>query len=130
MSNSQQHGIPSEHNAYLKYKMVAVSASRQNWRFDTHINWKEWWCLNIILLKVFLLFWKFFFFQEFSCTFKKKGKLMKLKELVFPLLKVPIEDILELPNVSHLVAFDITVLAKNSFPFDNLTPTWSTEVIS
>jgi len=55
---------------------------------------------------------------------------MKLNELVFPLLKVPIEDILELPNVSHLVAFDITVLAKNSFPFDNLTPTWSTEVIS
>jgi hypothetical protein len=28
-----------------------------------------------------------------------------------------------IPNVSHLVAFDITFLAKNSFPLDSLTPT-------
>lgn len=27
------------------------------------------------------------------------------------------------PNVSHLVAFDIIVLAKNSLPFESLTPT-------
>lgn len=73
-------------DAYLKYKMMAVSASRQDWGFDTHMNWKEWWCLNIILLEVSLLFWKLFIFQELSCTFKKRklNTAIKTERASFP----------------------------------------------
>jgi hypothetical protein len=50
------------------------------------MNWKEWWCLNIILLEVSLLFWKLFIFQELSCTFKKRklNTAIKTERASFP----------------------------------------------
>jgi hypothetical protein len=70
---------------------------------------------------------------------KSTAKLKQMKDIVtskhdrdtLSRLKVSLKHICaELPNVSHLVAFDITVLAKNSFPFDNLTPTCSNKMFS
>jgi hypothetical protein len=113
-------------NAYLKYKMVAISTSRQNRGFDTHMDRKEWWRFHIILLEVFLLFRKLFVFQEFSWHFEERkliASTSKTERASFICMEVILKNnFAGLPNVSHLVALDITVLANNCFPFDNVTP--------
>lgn len=59
------------YSQYLKNKMMAICLGTQNWGFDPHVYRKKWWCLNINLLEIFLLFWKVINFQELSCHLER-----------------------------------------------------------